>query len=186
MKTMKIILATIVMACFVAAVASCDRGDEDSNDIPSSVKTAMYGSYENIMTYGNAYADNTMAVTLTSEDITFNIPARDILRGLVASDELSAALQTLSAKTVTTKYTPVRYYKGVATLMLEPAECQFAYKKDGRNVNCTARISTASAVYNEADATLTVVYTISSVAIGGATSEDFQSVSVALVPVKKK
>ena len=75
-------------------MTSCDDDEDNGVSVPQEVLSAMPGTYVNSMEYGEATADSAMTVTLGTADMQFNLPVSNIIKDVVAAENLEQALNT--------------------------------------------------------------------------------------------
>ena len=78
--------------CLTATMTSCDDDEDNGVSVPQEVLSAMPGTYVNSMEYGEATADSAMTVTLGTADMQFNLPVSNIIKDVVAAENLEQAL----------------------------------------------------------------------------------------------
>ena len=104
MKSLKLIFGFIMGLCLTATMTSCDDDEDNGVSVPQEVLSAMPGTYVNSMEYGEATADSAMTVTLGTADMQFNLPVSNIIKDVVAAENLEQALNTYKADTCSVSY----------------------------------------------------------------------------------
>ena len=81
MKSTKKIFACIMCAFIVLGITSCDKDDNDNNNVnvPADIQKSLPGTYADKMLINNVKADS-MHVNIASGKITFNLPLDTLVK----------------------------------------------------------------------------------------------------------
>lgn len=189
MKSTKKIFACIMCAFIVLGITSCDKDDNDNNNVnvPADIQKSLPGTYADKMLINNVKADS-MHVNIASGKITFNLPL-DTLVKLSVTDKKSQAeaISSIKSNTCTTSYTFQSFSTdSVLTMALMPGYYNFTYKISGKDITETATIESATAYFNAKKKTISMNLNISALRNGGNVVSNFKKMNIQLNNAEKK
>lgn len=186
MKSLKLIFGFIMGLCLTATMTSCDDDEDNGVSVPQEVLSAMPGTYVNSMEYGEATADSAMTVTLGTADMQFNLPVSNIIKDVVAAENLEQALNTYKADTCSVSYRISGYANNIVRMTADSCICNFEYQAGENTVKATADVAVTTASYNGEDNKLTLTLNIKNVKIDGKQVEDYTATTVTLPATEKQ